>query len=132
MTDTPAPAPIRIPFMEHCGILFAPGEGGSTRVRATVEPHLRNTRIHAHGGLIMTMLDIALGWAAKEAAGEAHSFMTVDMQVQFLAPGTGEITAEGRVTKAGRSLVFCEGEARNADGVMVARATGLFKPLHHR
>jgi uncharacterized protein (TIGR00369 family) len=132
MTDTPPPAPIRIPFMEHCGIVFIAGERGATRVRATVEPHLRNTRVHAHGGLVMTMLDIALGWAAKEAAHDAQSFMTVDMQVQFLAPGMGEITAEGRVTRAGRSLVFCEGEARNAEGEMIARATGLFKPLYPR
>jgi acyl-coenzyme A thioesterase PaaI-like protein len=39
------------------------------------------------------------------------------------------MTAEGKVLRAGRSIVFCEAEVRAADGALVARASGLFKPV---
>ena len=41
----------------------------------------------AHGGLLMTLLDVAMGSAAR--AHVDGNVVTVDMQVAFLAPGTG-------------------------------------------
>ena len=121
-----------IPFMEHCGIHHADSPPGVIRLTATTTPALTNTRGHAHGGLLMTMLDIALGCAARDAVAEAVSFMTVDLHVVFLAAGEGDLVAEGRVLRAGRSLVFCEGEVRDSAAVMLARASGVFKPLFPR
>jgi acyl-coenzyme A thioesterase PaaI-like protein len=31
--------------------------------------------------------------------------------------------------RAGRSIVFCEAEVRSAEGELVAKASGLFKPV---
>ena len=58
--------------------------------------------------------------------------VTLDMQTRFLAPGRGILIAEGRVTRAGRSVIFCEAEIRDAAGDLVATATGLLKPVGER
>lgn len=58
--------------------------------------------------------------------------MTLDMQTAFLAPGRGDLFAEGRVVRAGRSIVFAEAEIRDEAGELVARATGLMKPVDPR
>lgn len=121
-----------IPFMEHCGIRFIESSPGIIRLEASTSPAVSNTRGKAHGGLLMTMLDIALGCAARDAVEGAISFLTVDLHVAFLAAGEGELVAEGRVLRAGRNLAFCEGEVRDSDGVMLARANGVFKPLFPR
>jgi uncharacterized protein (TIGR00369 family) len=71
------------------------------------------------------MLDVAMGSAARLASGS--SVITVDMQSAFLAPGRGDLSAEGRVVRPGRSLIFCEGEVRDAEGALIAKASGLFK-----
>jgi acyl-coenzyme A thioesterase PaaI-like protein len=50
-----------------------------------------------------------------------------ELKVNFLATASGELIAEGHACKAGRSLVFVEGEVRDAAGHMLAKATGTFK-----
>ncbi len=114
-----------IPFARHCGIVAIEGSPSKTRLGLKLgEPH-QNHMGTAHGGIILTMLDIALGSVARLASG--HSVMTINLQSSFLSPGRGELAAEGRVLQQGRSLIFCEGEVRDAQNKLVAKATGLFK-----
>lgn len=116
-----------IPFADLCGIEEVGIVDGRTRLRLEVTPEVENNLGMAHGGLLTTLLDIAMGTAARTAVG--RPVMTLDMQVSFLSPGRGALLGHGRVTKAGRSIVFCEAEiTREGDGEVVARATGLFKP----
>ncbi|WP_020175229.1 PaaI family thioesterase [Methyloferula stellata] len=116
-----------IPFAHHCGIVALEGTPDKTRLGLKLgEPH-QNHMGTAHGGIILTLLDIALGSVARLASG--HSVMTINLQSSFLSPGRGELVAEGRVLQQGRSLIFCEGEVRDAQGVLVAKATGLFKTV---
>jgi acyl-coenzyme A thioesterase PaaI-like protein len=42
----------------------------------------------------------------------------------------GPVLAEERAQRAGRSLIFSEGELRNEDGTLLAKATGTFKLLY--
>lgn len=117
-----------IPFVDHCGIEEVDRVDGVTRLRLRLEPHHRNNLGIAHGGIICTLLDVALGTAARTQVG--RPVITLDMQVAFLSPGHGTLLAEGRVVRAGRSVVFGEAEIRNEAGEIVARATGLMKPVH--
>ena len=116
-----------IPFAAHCGIEPIGFAEGRTRLKVRVAPEHGNNLGIAHGGLICTLLDIAMGTAARCTVGAP--VMTLDMQTSFLSPGRGELTAEGKVLRAGRSIVFCEAEVRTADGGLVAKASGLFKPV---
>jgi uncharacterized protein (TIGR00369 family) len=68
-----------------------------------------------------------MGTAARQAAGE--TVMTLDMQVSFLAPGRGTLIATGNVLRAGRSIIFTEAEVRTENQELVAKSTGIFKPL---
>lgn len=120
-----------IPFCDHCGIEEVGLVEGRTRLRVRVQPHLENNMAIAHGGLICTLLDIAMGTIARTTAGVP--VMTLDMQVSFLSPGRGSLIGEGLVTKAGRSILFCEAVVtREEDGEIVARSTGIFKPVRPR
>jgi uncharacterized protein (TIGR00369 family) len=119
-----------IPFAAHCGIEPIAFADGRTTLRVRVAPEHGNNLGIAHGGLICTLLDIAMGTAARCTVG--LPVMTLDMQASFLSPGRGEMIGEGRVVRAGRSIVFCEAEVRTADGDLVAKASGLFKPVAAR
>ena len=116
-----------IPFVRFCGIEALDVRDGRTRLRLALAPEHANNLGIAHGGVICTLLDVALGTAARLAAG--RPVLTLDMQTRFLAPGRGVLAAEGRVTRAGRSVLFCEAEIRDASGELVASATGLLKPV---
>lgn len=115
--------------MDHCGIIIVEAPTGCARAVADAVPPFTNSRGVAHGGLLMTMLDVAMGHAVKDAIEGASSFATIDLQVAFMRPGTGRLTAEGRVLRPGKSIVFCEGDVRDGEGALVAKATGVFKPV---
>lgn len=114
-----------IPFVAFCGIEPIEAANGRSRLEVTVEPHHGNQMAVAHGGLLMTLLDVCMGSAARSAVG--CNVVTVDMQVGFLAPASGRLVGEGKVTRAGKSLVFVEAEISNSDGVLVCRGTSVFK-----
>jgi uncharacterized protein (TIGR00369 family) len=114
-----------IPFAEHCGIEEVDFTAGRTRLRLALRPEHGNNLGIAHGGVICTLLDIAMGTVARCTLG--HPVITLDMQTSFLAPGRGVLTAEGRILRAGRSILFCEAEVRTEAGELVARSTGVFK-----
>ncbi len=117
----------QIPFVQFCGIEAVDFVDGRTRLRLTLGPEHTNNLGIAHGGILSTLLDVAVGTAARLTAG--RSVVTLDLQARFLSAGRGTLEAEGRVTRAGRSLLFCEATIRDGDGTLVATATGLLKPV---
>jgi uncharacterized protein (TIGR00369 family) len=116
-----------IPFAKLCGIKSISAKDGVTRVRVDLDPSHDNNFGAPHGGLVATLLDVAMGTAARLAAGAP--VMTLNMQVNFVAVGRGALLAEGRVVRAGRSIVFAEAEARDAGGEIIAKSSGVFRPL---
>ena len=121
---------VEIPFASHCGIEALEAPDGRTLLRLVLAPqHLNNIGM-AHGGVTCTLLDIAMGSSARRHAD--LPVMTLDMQTSFIAPGRGVLVGEGRVVRAGRSVIFCEGEVRTESGELVAKGSGLFKPVRPR
>ena len=114
-----------IPFVGFCGIEPIESGGGRSRLEVTVERHHANQMGVAHGGLLMTLLDVCMGSAARSAVGS--NVITVDMQTAFTAPATGRLVGQGRVVRAGKSLVFVEADISNAAGDVVCRGTSVFK-----
>ncbi len=114
-----------IPFVGYCGIRPINSGKDGTRLEVDIDAHHGNQMGVAHGGLLMTLLDVAMGSAAR-AHVEAN-VMTVDMHTAFTAPARGKLVGEGRVVRAGKSLVFVEGDVRDASGELVAKASAIFK-----
>jgi uncharacterized protein (TIGR00369 family) len=87
--------------------------------------HFTNSLGTAHGGVIMSLLDVALCTAARTLHPDSVGVVTIDMTTSFIGGGKGDrLIAEARVLKDGRSMTFVEGEAKNADGSLVAKAIG--------
>ncbi|RMD90253.1 MAG: PaaI family thioesterase [Alphaproteobacteria bacterium] len=115
----------------HLGYV-AEVEGGAVRVVLDVAPHHTNRNGHLHGGLMAVLLDSAMGYTASlhDDADVLRPTVTVSMTVNYLAPGRGgRVVATAQVTGGGRRLKFVDGVLRDADGVTLATASGVFKML---
>ena len=115
-----------IPFASLLGIQMV--EHGSGRAVLAVElvPDLLNSAGVAHGGVTMTILDIAMSVAARTKDPNGKFAVTIEMKTSFLAPAKGKVTVEADCLQLGGTVAFCEGVARDASGTVVARATGTF------
>ncbi len=116
-----------VPFADLLGIRIATLEPGLARLSVTLRPELLNSHHGAHGGVIMSLADVALAVAAIARDGTARGAFTVELSVSFLGQARGSLVAEGRCLKLGGSLAFSEGEVRDESGELVAKAIGTFK-----
>jgi uncharacterized protein (TIGR00369 family) len=122
-----------IPFVEHLGFELVRCDGGHARIELHLREPLTNSFAVAHGGVLMTLLDVAMAHAARspdQAGGDPRpGVITVEMKTSFVRPGEGRMTALGRVLHRASSLVFCEGSVHDDSGALVAHSTGTFKHL---
>lgn len=122
-----------VPFVDHLGFEVVEVGPGHCTMGATVRPELTNRWGVAHGGMLMTLLDVAMARAARsplEPEGPPQrSVVTVEMKTSFMRPGVGELRAHGRRLHQTATLAFCEADVRDVAGRLVAHATGTFKYL---
>lgn len=121
-----------VPFAELLGVRIVHREPGLARLEVDARPELMNSHQATHGGVVMTLADIALAVAAMTLDPQSRGAITVELKVSFIAPGTGTLVAEGRCIRAGKSLCFSEGEVRDRAGNVVAKALGTFSLRHGR
>jgi len=114
----------KIPFVGHLGVEVDSIGDGKATLSLVLRPELTNSFGSAHGGVIMSIVDVALCTAARSQHPDSIGVITVDLSLQFIGVGKGRLVAEGRVLKPGRNTVFTEGEVRNEDGSLVAKAIG--------
>ena len=113
----------RIPFVNHLGIVTDSLGEGQARLSLPIEPHLTNSLGTVHGGVIMSLLDVALCTAARTLHPESIGVITIDMSTTFIGGGSGpRLVADARVMKDARTMSFVEAEAKNEDGSLVAKA----------
>ena len=118
----------KIPFVAHLGLTTETLGEGTARLSMPLPAHFTNSLGTAHGGVIMSLMDVALCTAARTLHPDSVGVVTIDMSTSFIGGGSGErLIAEARVLKDGRSMTFVEAEARNADGSLVAKAIGTVK-----
>lgn len=71
-----------------------------------------------HGGIIATVLDIAMGHLLTRYVARGT---TLEMKTQYLRPGrAGRLRAEGRFLKKGRSINYLEATLMDAEGKAIA------------
>ncbi len=123
----------KIPFLSHLKILTETLGEGTARVSMPIEPHLTNSLGTAHGGVIMSLLDVALCTAARTLHPESVGVITIDLSTSFIGGASGrKLYADARVMRDGRSMSFVEAEAKNEDGSLVAKAIATVRVRHKK
>ena len=124
---------VRIPFAETLGFELLRFEHDEADIAVELRDELTNSWGVAHGGLTMTLLDVAMSHAARSPGpnGEVQTVgaATIEMKTTFMRPGLGRLVGKGRRLHRTSSMVFCEGSVFDADEQLVAHATGTFKFL---
>ncbi len=113
------------PFSRWFGIRCAAREPGLVECAMEVTPRHVNQRGAAHGGVVTSLLDTAMGSAVVSGIREEEWCATLELSVQFREPvRQGTITGRGRMVKRGRHAAFAEGEVVDASGRVLATGHG--------
>ena len=116
-------------FWRYLGVEVMEAGEGKVRLRVLARDDLRNAPgAPMHGGVFSALVDMAVGGALStmhEASAGGVGQTTLDLNVSFMGAGTGDVFADGRILRRGRTIAF--GEATITDGagklLAVGRAT---------
>lgn len=117
------------PFNALLRIEVLSAADGSATLKLPYFSGVENRKANIHGGAIATLCDAAMGIAIRSARDELYALSTISMTINYVAPGTGDLTALARCTKIGRSVSFASVDVTGPDGELVASGTGVFKVL---
>ena len=117
-------------FWRHLEVNVEDAGEGWVKLRVPVKDGLRNAvGAPVHGGVLSALVDMVVGGAVgttHEGPGGGVGQSTLDLNVSFLAAaGDGDLFAEGRLLRRGRTIAFGEARISDASGRLVAvgRAT---------
>jgi len=125
--------PVHIPFVERLGLELHRFDGGQAELQLDLDTaHLNSWQV-AHGGVLMTLLDVAMAHAARslhsKEPGHGRGVVTVEMKTSFMRPAEGRLVAKGSLLHRSTTMAFCEGSVFDARQQLCAHATGTFKYL---
>jgi uncharacterized protein (TIGR00369 family) len=122
---------VRIPFVELLGMELVRFEPREAEIVLPMRDELTNSWGVTHGGVTMTLLDVAMAHAARSpdaATGVVPGgVVTVEMKTSFVRPGLGTLRAIGRLLHRTSSMAFTEGTVVDEQGELLAHASGTFK-----
>lgn len=131
MMGQPQPFPTEIPFLNELGVEFLGMENGQAQIALTLEPRHMNSWQVTHGGVVMTLLDVAMSLAGRSLDPQSRAGVTVEMKTSFLQPGGipgARVVATGRAFHRSTTMCFCEADLHENER-LVAKAMGTFKYL---
>jgi uncharacterized protein (TIGR00369 family) len=128
LPDDPLLGERRSGFLAHLGLTrFSRLPDGELALDLDLSPHHLNAGGVAHGGVALAMLDSVLGAAVVLTLVPGEWTATQSLTTDFLRPtSAGSLRAIGRVDRRGKLTAFTSGRVVDAEGSLVARASGLW------
>lgn len=119
----------RVPFMRLLGMQRTLSSGGRAQLVVEAREDLNNLIGSAHGGVVLTLLDVVMASAAVSQVDFQRTAVTLSLNSQFLRPGLGRLQADGEVCAIDGDVAHCRAVVSDAQGQAVARAQGSFRFL---
>ncbi len=116
-------------FRKWLGLEYEVMEDGHAVVSLRLDEDKRNLRDVAHGGIVASLIDVAMGTAAAGGNYDSRKrlVVTLEMKVNYLAPATGDrLTAVADVVRAGSRTSVVRCEVKTDDGGVCAVGLGTF------
>lgn len=115
------------PFLDLIGPFFQKREGDSLVIGLRIEPKHTNSRGLAHGGVLLTLADIALGYCTAFSVEPPAALATASLSADFAGPArVGDwLTAHVDVQKLGGQLAFASAYLC-VNGKRIVRTSGVF------
>jgi uncharacterized protein (TIGR00369 family) len=118
--------PDTVSFAEHLQFDSRHSAGGTAQIAYEARPEHLNSFGMVHGGVVMTLLDVAMASAARSLQPEL-GMITIELKTSFMRPAVGALIARAEVLHRTRNMAFVQGQVENAAGQLCAHATGTFK-----
>ena len=116
-----------MPFADLLGVEVTEAEDGHAEGRLEMREELswNADRLMAHGGVTFTLADTVGGAALVSVVDQPVP--TIDMRIDYLEAGTGDLYAEADVVRCGSDVGVVDVNVYAEDDTLIADARGVYK-----
>ncbi|HQR84789.1 MAG: phenylacetic acid degradation protein [Polynucleobacter sp. 24-46-87] len=120
---------LNVPFLKLLGVRCLSAEMGKGEILLALKPEHTNTWDVAHGGVLLTLMDVAMAVAARSGDPDDRSVVTVEMKNNFMQAANGILRVKADTVRRTATMAFCEAKLYNDQGEICCMATGTFQYL---
>jgi uncharacterized protein (TIGR00369 family) len=120
---------LNVPFLKLLGVRCISAEMGKGEILLALKPEHTNTWNVAHGGVLLTLMDVAMAVAARSGDPGDRSVVTVEMKNNFMQAANGILRVKADTVRRTATMAFCEAKLYNDQGEICCMATGTFQFL---
>ncbi|MBU3636342.1 PaaI family thioesterase [Polynucleobacter sp. es-MAR-4] len=120
---------LNVPFLKLLGVRLITAEMGKGEILLALRPEHTNTWNVAHGGVLLTLMDVAMAVAARSGDPGDRSVVTVEMKNNFMQAANGILRVKADTVRRTATMAFCEAKLYNDQGEVCCMATGTFQFL---
>lgn len=120
---------LNVPFLKLLGVRCISAEMGKGEILLALKPEHTNTWDVAHGGVLLTLMDVAMAVAARSGDQDDRSVVTIEMKNNFMQAANGILRVKADTVRRTVTMAFCEAKLYNDQGEICCMATGTFKYL---
>ena len=120
---------LNVPFLKLLGVRCLSAEMGKGEILLALKPEHTNTWDVAHGGVLSTLMDVAMAVAARSGDPGDRSVVTVEMKNNFMQATNGILRVKADTVRRTATMAFCEAKLYNDQGEICCMATGTFQFL---
>jgi uncharacterized protein (TIGR00369 family) len=120
---------LNVPFLKLLGVRCLSAEMGKGEILLALKPEHTNTWDVAHGGVLLTLVDVAMAVAARSGDPSDRSVVTIEMKNNFMQAANGILRVKADTVRRTATMAFCEAKLYNDQGEICCMATGTFKFL---
>ena len=120
---------LNVPFLKRLGVRLISAEMGKGEILLALKPEHTNTWDVAHGGVLLTLMDVAMAVAARSSDPSDRSVVTVEMKNNFMQAANGILRVKADTVRRTATMAFCEAKLYNDQGEICCMATGTFQFL---
>ena len=119
------------PFFKHMSMKVTELGVGYSKVVVKISKKHMNPFGGLHGGVYSSVIDTAAYWSAYCDLPEEHGLVSIDLNVDFLAPVLDQtVVVQGKRIKAGKTIYLAEAQMHNENGKLVAHGTSKLMVLN--
>ena len=118
---------LNVPFLKLLGVRFLSAEMGRGEILLALKPEHTNTWEVAHGGVLLTLMDVAMAVAARSGDPADRSVVTIELKNNFMQAANGILRVKADTVRRTATMAFCEAKLYNDQGDICCMATGTFQ-----
>ena len=116
-----------VPFLKLLGVRCLRADLGEGEVLLSLKPEHNNSWQVAHGGVLLTLMDVGMAIAARAGDAAGRGVVTIELKTNFMQAAKGVIRVAAKTVHVTPTLAFVEAKLYDERDAVCCMGSATFK-----